>query len=86
MLDVLCYAIESIMWLRDRVSGPDIGAFYSYAYIFGLTTLPPSCADCLEILEPQPPGTPRALQAYSGKVYIHIYIHIYIICITESNI
>jgi hypothetical protein len=26
----------------------------------GLITLPPSCADCLEILEPQPPGTPRA--------------------------
>jgi hypothetical protein len=26
----------------------------------GLTTLPPSCADCLEILEPQPPGAPRA--------------------------
>jgi hypothetical protein len=25
-----------------------------------LTTLPPLCADCLEILEPQPPGTPRA--------------------------
>ena len=23
----------------------------------GLTTLPPSCAECLEILEPQPPGT-----------------------------
>jgi hypothetical protein len=23
----------------------------------GLTTLPPSCADCLEIREPQPPGT-----------------------------
>ena len=22
----------------------------------GLTTLPPSCAECLEILEPQPPG------------------------------
>jgi len=22
----------------------------------GLTTLPPSCADCLEIWEPQPPG------------------------------
>jgi hypothetical protein len=30
----------------------------------GLTTLPPLCADCLEILEPQPPGTPRAC---SGK-------------------
>jgi hypothetical protein len=23
----------------------------------GLTTLPTSCADCLEIWEPQPPGT-----------------------------
>ena len=26
----------------------------------GLTTLPPSCVDCLEIREPQPPGTLRA--------------------------
>jgi hypothetical protein len=26
----------------------------------GLTTLPPSCADCLEIRKPQPPGTLRA--------------------------
>ena len=26
----------------------------------GLTTLPHSCADCLEIWEPQPPGTLRA--------------------------
>jgi hypothetical protein len=26
----------------------------------GQTTLPPSCADCIEIVEPQPPGTPRA--------------------------
>jgi hypothetical protein len=26
----------------------------------GLTTLPPSSADCLEIWEPQPPGTLRA--------------------------
>jgi len=25
----------------------------------GLTTLPPPCVDCLEIWEPQPPGTPR---------------------------
>jgi len=29
----------------------------------GLTTLPPSCTDCLEIWEPQPPGT---LKACSG--------------------
>jgi hypothetical protein len=26
----------------------------------GLTTLPPSCADCLEIWKPQPPGALRA--------------------------
>ena len=26
----------------------------------GMTTLSPSCADCLEICEPQPPGTLRA--------------------------
>jgi len=26
----------------------------------GLTNLSPSCADCLEIWEPQPPGTLRA--------------------------
>jgi hypothetical protein len=26
----------------------------------GMTTLPPSCADCLEIWEPQPSGTLRA--------------------------
>jgi len=27
----------------------------------GLTTLPPSCADCLEIWEPHPPGNPEGL-------------------------
>jgi len=26
----------------------------------GLTTLPPSCVNCLEILDSQPPGTLRA--------------------------
>jgi hypothetical protein len=26
----------------------------------GLTTLPPSCADCLQLWEPQPPETLRA--------------------------
>jgi len=29
-------------------------------YCVGLTTLPPSCADCLEIWEPQPSGNLRA--------------------------
>jgi hypothetical protein len=30
------------------------------SWCIGLTTLPPSCANCLEIREPQPPGTLRA--------------------------
>ena len=33
----------------------------------GLTSLPASCADCLEILEPQPPGT---LRACPGLLYL----------------
>jgi hypothetical protein len=32
----------------------------------GLTTFPPSRADCLEIWEPQPPGTLRACKACNG--------------------
>jgi hypothetical protein len=31
-----------------------------------LTTLPPSCADCLEIWEPQPPGTLWPCQVCNG--------------------
>ena len=65
-------------WLRhcatsQKVAGsiPDgvIGIFHWHnpggksGRCVGLTTLPPSCADCLEIWEPQPPGT---LWACSG--------------------
>jgi hypothetical protein len=32
----------------------------------GLKTVSPSCADCLEIWVPQPPGTLRAFQACVG--------------------
>jgi hypothetical protein len=32
----------------------------------GLTTLTPSCAECLEIYKPQFPGTLRACQACNG--------------------
>jgi hypothetical protein len=35
----------------------------------GLTTLPPSCADYLEILEPQPAGTPRACPGLQRKSF-----------------
>jgi len=38
----------------------------------GPTTLPPSCAECLEIWEPQPPGT---LRAYNGAVFLPFYLY-----------
>jgi hypothetical protein len=36
----------------------------------GLTTLPPSCADCLEIWEPQPPGTLKFVLPRKHRVHI----------------
>ena len=37
----------------------------------GLTTLPTSCADCLEIWEPQPPGKPQGLsRPVMGLLYL----------------
>jgi hypothetical protein len=35
-------------------------------WCMGLTTLPSSCADCLQIWEPQPPGNLRPVHAYNG--------------------
>jgi len=45
----------------------------------GLTTLPPSCADCLEIWEPQPPGTLTLLELYllSLIFMLHISTNVY---------
>jgi hypothetical protein len=42
------------VWLVDNVYQPHGQQYYRCA---GLTTLPPSCVDCLELWEPQPPGT-----------------------------
>jgi hypothetical protein len=36
----------------------------------GLTILPPSCADCLKIWEPQPPGTLRACNRIALPFYV----------------
>jgi len=44
-------SIRHIFWLGGGVKG---------GRCVGLTTLPPSCADCVEIWEPQPSGTLRA--------------------------
>jgi len=41
----------------------------------GLTTLPTSCADCLEIWDPQPPGTLRPIMGllYFLPSYMYLY-------------
>jgi hypothetical protein len=39
----------------------------------GLTTLPPSCADCLKIWEPHPPGTLRAYNGIALPLHNTIY-------------
>jgi len=49
----------------------------------GLTTLLPSCADFLDILQPQLPGTLRACpglyrDSFTFYIYIYVYIYIYI--------
>jgi hypothetical protein len=40
----------------------------------GLTTLPPSCADCLEIWEPQPPGTLKACSGLWWDCFAFFYL------------
>jgi len=50
----------------------------------GLTTLPPSCADCLEIWEPQPTGN---LRAYPGPVMglLKVAVHNTLLLYTEQE-
>jgi len=55
----------------------------------GLTTLPPSCADCLEIWEPQSPATLRAFsRPVMGLLYFFstfLFVLIIIILNVDSN-
>jgi len=44
---------RNISWLGGKGRGKG-------GWCVGLTTLPPSFADCFDIWEPQPPGTLRA--------------------------
>ena len=39
----------------------------------GLTTLPPSCVDCVEIWEPQPPGTLLASNRPVPELLYHLF-------------
>jgi hypothetical protein len=54
----------------------------------GLTNLPPSCTDCIEIWKPQTHGVPRAHQGlYRDSLYVTFthYIHIIYIHINIIN-
>jgi hypothetical protein len=43
----------------------------------GLTNLAPSCADCLELWEPQPPGTIRASAGLDRDSFTLIKVKIF---------
>jgi len=54
----------------------------------GLTTLPPSCVDCVEICEPQPPGTLRACPGLQWDIIKNMMIWCdiwYMICFTPKT-
>jgi len=48
----------------------------------GLTTLPPSCADYLEIWEPQTPGTLKACPGLEGYLF---YISCSVLTVVEDD-
>jgi len=57
------FFIDIILPAAGFESASDRNEYHEYFLVgkggrcVGLTTLPPACADCLEIWEPQPPGT-----------------------------
>jgi hypothetical protein len=51
----------------------------------GLTTLLPSCADCLEIWAPQLPGTPRACPDLHRDCFNFTFIFLYFWNESDSN-
>jgi hypothetical protein len=46
----------------------------------GLTTLPPSCANCFEICVPQPPG---ALRPCTGIALLYLFINIIVLAVFQ---
>ena len=51
-------------------------------WFVGLTTLAPSFVDCLEIWEPEPPGTRRAC----ARIAFHLFYYIYDTCLFSAFI
>jgi len=56
-----CWISLQQKWVQGLLSGGGKGG-----QCIGLTTLPPSCAHCLEIWEPPTPGNLRGVQACNG--------------------
>jgi hypothetical protein len=53
-----------------------IHEYRNCGHCVGLTTLPPSCTDCLEIWESQTPGTLRACQGNGIALREPLYQHV----------
>jgi hypothetical protein len=52
----------------------DLGSEGSWCV--GLMTLPPSCADCVEILGASTPWTPKGLsQPVMGQLFLNLYLY-----------
>jgi hypothetical protein len=49
----------------------------------GLTTLPPSCAECLEIRKPQPPGTLRACNGIAFPFTSQVGAYVFLLTVTQ---
>ena len=44
-----------------------------------LTTSPPSCAECIEIMEPSTFWSPMSLsRSVMGKLYLYVYLYLYL--------
>ena len=57
--------------LTQPLTGKSKGGRY-----VGLTTLPPLCAGCLQIWEPQPPGTLKACNGIALPFYTRLCAHV----------
>jgi hypothetical protein len=67
-----------VLWLTrplTEMSTENISFEDSGGRCIRLTTLPPSCADCLKIWEPQPPGTLRACNTPVQDLLDISYMH-----------
>jgi len=66
VIDIICTMTLGLTQPPTEISTRNIYVGVKGGRCVGLTTLPPSCGDCLEIWEPQNSGTLRPVQACNG--------------------